>query len=360
MNKKQRMAWLFLPCFWGLLTLSNTALAQAESTASAQVESEVQAARARIMNSAAVSESPETVSPPQALDAIPADADDSASTDGNSEAQAAEAEPISGNEGNSVSTEPETASPYEDAATTPAETDEAELIFNDRPEPKIISTRLPVSTAVVVTFCSPVRFDSKQKEPFPVTAVLSHPITDRAGTVVAPMRSLVNLQIQPKRRMVKMQVSSLIVDGRLVPIQTTQLAIPVLSRAHPDSQNSFFDSSGVPTEGVALNVVNNLQGWVSDQGLISGGVSDLLGVGLSVASGVTSAFHSPQGKKVSELPSGVSLIFALDTPITLSGVRIDPSYSAPQSGTDPCQAFSDRDNDDFSGASSSFGSDEPY
>ncbi|PZD75181.1 hypothetical protein C1752_00339 [Acaryochloris thomasi RCC1774] len=313
------------------------------------------------MNSAAVSGDSETVLPPQALDAIPADADDSASIDGNSEAPADEAKSISGNEDHSMSTEPETASPYNDAATTPAETDETELISNDRPrpEPKIISTRLPVSTAVVVTFCSPVRFDSKQKEPFPVTAVLSHPITDRAGTVVAPMRSLANLQIQPKRRMVKMQVSSLIVNGRLVPIQTSPLAIPVLSRAHPDSQNSFFDSSSVPTEGAALNVVNNLQGWVSDQGLISGGVSDLLGVGLSVASGITSAFHSPQGKKISELPSGVSLIFALDTPVMLSSVRVDSSYPVPQSGTDPCQALSGEDDDGFSG-SSSFDSDESY
>lgn len=346
MNKKQRMVWLLLPCLWGLLTPN--------LIASAQAESEAQTAQEQIIDSAVTAETPDAASPPQEPPSISADSD--GAIDESSKAPAAQ--PDSGNEDGAM--ESETALSVDETATQRSEADETEQVPYTRPEPKIISTRLPASTAVVVTFCSPVRFDSKQKDPFPVTAVLSHPITDRSGNVIAPMRSLANLQIQPKRRMVEMQVSSLIVDGRLVPLQTTPLAIPVLSRAHPDSQNAFFDSNSVPTEGVALNVVNNLQGWISDQGLISNGVSDLLGVGLSVASGVTSAFHSPQGKKISELPSGVSLIFALDTPITISSVRIDPSASAPQSRTGPCQRGTNSEYDDYSDGGSSFDSAGSY
>jgi hypothetical protein len=357
MNMKQRMAWLFLPCFLGLLPLSNAA--------SAQIEADVQNAQERTSNETSASDASDKAASLQD-ESVSENGDNSTPTDeaeptsetGDNSTPTDEAEPTSENGDNSTPVDgTESTAPESAETATPRE---AVLTPNNRVEPETISTNLPVSTAVVVTFCSPVRFDSKQKQAFPATAVLSHPISDQSGTVVAPIRSLANLQIQPKRGMVEMQVSSLIVDGRLVPIQTGPLAIPVLSRTHPDAQNTFFDSSSVPTEGAALNVVNNLQSWISTQGLISDGVSDLLGVGLSVASGITSAFHSPQGKKVSELPPGVSLIFALDTPVRLPAVHVDPSYALEQAGTNPCQQGTDGSSDDYSGASSSFDSDESY
>lgn len=333
MNINTRTAWFVIPYLLGLLTFNGGALAQSTT---------------------------ETQNVPDQTTDQPSEAQSQAPSTTVEESNTPTAEESSSTAETESATDP-ASSETEDAALEPTQ-EEAEqpTASENRPElnqPNKISTSLPASTAVVVKVCQPIRFDSKQKQPFPVAAVLAHPISDQSGNIIAPIRSLANLQIHPKRSMVEMQVNSVIVDGRLVPLQTTPVSIPVLSRAHPDSQNAFFDS-GVPTEGIALNVVNNLQGWISDQGLISNGVSDILGVGLSVASGITSATNSPRNDKISELPQRVSMIFALAAPVSMSASQGE-NFEEP-AGTDPCSGIangsSDYSDDDFSDDSFSDGS----
>ncbi len=182
---------------------------------------------------------------------------------------------------------------------------------------------IPEASAIAVTFCSAVKFENEREDRFPVTLFLARPIVDDDGGILAPVNSLVNAQVEPNSRGVKINIDAVVIGGRLIPVKTATLSIPILSTAKDGDGDDYgyggYDGTyyGQPGRGVALNVANGLQSWLGNQELLGGTASGLLGAGLAIAAGVTAATDKPERAKLIEVPEGGTLIFPLLSPVTL-------------------------------------------
>lgn len=186
---------------------------------------------------------------------------------------------------------------------------------------RISKISIPKSSAVTVTFCSTVRFDSKQKSTFPAVVYLAQPLMDTNGNLLAPVNSLVNAQLKPTREGIQITIDALVVGGRFIPIQTAKLAVPMLAKT--DQQNNSYSYSYNDNNlGIAFNVANGLQEWLNDQEILSDGFSDVLGAGLTVASGVSRARNRPKVTKVMEVPEGITLVFPLLASVSLPSMPL--------------------------------------
>lgn len=206
---------------------------------------------------------------------------------------------------------------------------------------------IPEASVVAVTFCSAVKFETEREDRFPVTLFLARPIMDNDGGILAPINSLVNAQVEPTSEGVKIQVDAIVIGGRLIPVKTSALSIPILSTTkegneydtYDDYSYGEYDSAyyGRPGRGVALNVANGLQSWLGNQEMIGGTASGLLGAGLAIAAGVTAATDKkPEPAKLNEVPEGGMLIFPLLSPVALppkvmQSVAAIPPEQAPTS-----------------------------
>lgn len=189
---------------------------------------------------------------------------------------------------------------------------------------------IPEASAITVTFCSTVRFDSKQKSGFPAVVYLARPIMDSNGNVLAPVNSMVNVQLKPKGKEIKITADALVVGGRFIPIKSSQLSVPILSKT--DQQTNYY-SYGQDNQGVIYNVANGLQDWLNDQGVLSDGFSDVLGVGLTIASGFSRGRNRPKITEVMEVSEGSTLIFPLLATVALPSLPVQalsrPTSQAP-------------------------------
>jgi hypothetical protein len=181
---------------------------------------------------------------------------------------------------------------------------------------------IPATSAVSVTFCSTVKFNVKQKSGFPVTVYLTRPIMDSNGNQLVPVNSLVSAQLKPTREGVQIKAENLVVSGRVVPIQTSVLLVPMLSNV---SQEDYYAQEQNP--GLPFQVANNLQDWLGDQGILSGGTSDLLGFGLAVASGVSTGLNKPKRTETMEVPQGSTFVLQLLSPVDVPPM-VDPATSS--------------------------------
>ncbi len=190
---------------------------------------------------------------------------------------------------------------------------------------------IPESSAIAVTFCSAVKFENEREDGFPVTLFLARPVMDSDGGILAPVNSLVNAQVEPSSKGVKIQVNAIVIGGRMIPVKTSTLSIPILSttkegdgyeNGYDDYASGGYDGGGAyygrPGRGVALNVASGLQSWLGNQEIIGGTASGLLGAGLAIAAGVTAATDKrPERSKLIEVPEGGMLLFPLLSPVAL-------------------------------------------
>lgn len=189
---------------------------------------------------------------------------------------------------------------------------------------------IPEASAIAVTFCSAIKFENEREDGFPVTLFLARPLMDDDGGILAPVNSLVNAQVKPTSKGVKIQVDAIVIGGRMIPVKTSTLSIPILSTTKEGEGYEEYDNydyggyggdyySGRPGRGVALNVANGLQSWLGNQEILGGTASGLLGAGLAIAAGVTAATDKrPERAKLHEVPEGGMLIFPLLSPVSLS------------------------------------------
>lgn len=207
---------------------------------------------------------------------------------------------------------------------------------------------LPASSAVTVMFCSNVKFDDEQDSPFPVTVFLARPILDTNGNVVAPVNSLVSATVTPTEKGVKIKADAVVIGGQYIPIETPTLSVPVLSEVQQD--NNYYSSYSYQqqTPSVYFNVANNLQNWLSTQGVFGTGTSDMLGAGLAIASGVSYGLSArerePRQTEISEVAQGGMLIFPLLSAVELpeTAIRSNARYvsQTAYSTTLPCSVDS--------------------
>lgn len=171
---------------------------------------------------------------------------------------------------------------------------------------------IPTASAVPVTFCSTVKFNAKQKSGFPVTVYLTRPIIDSNGNQLVPANSLVSAQLKPTKEGVQIKAENLVIGGQVVPVQTSVLSVPILSETRQEDYYAYEQNPGLPYQ-----VADNLQDWLGDQGILSGGTSDLLGFGLAVASGVSTGLNRPKRTETMEVPEGSTFVFQLLSPVDL-------------------------------------------
>lgn len=181
---------------------------------------------------------------------------------------------------------------------------------------------IPAASAVSVTFCSTIKFNVKQKSGFPVTVYLARPIMDSNGNQLIPVNSLVSAQLKPTGEGVQIKAENLVISGRVVPIQTSVLLVPVLSNVRQEDYYAQEQNPGLP-----FQVANSLQGWLGDQGILSDGTSDLLGFGLAVVSGVSTGLNKPKKTETMEVPEGTTFVLQLLSPVEIPPM-VDPVTSS--------------------------------
>lgn len=228
--------------------------------------------------------------------------------------------------------------------------------LNPPPEPSVQLDReviVPEFSVIAVAFCSAIKFENERDDHFPVTLFLARPIMDANGEIVAPVNSLVSAQVEPTSRGVKIQVDALVVGGRLIPVKTAALSIPILSTVKEDPYGDYAYGDGgsyyapQPGRGLALSVANGLQYWLPNQEFLPGTASSLLGAGLAIAAGVAAATDKPKREKLIEVPEGGTLIFPLLSPVTLPStvmrVALSPVAQTPMAlcAADATQNLSD-------------------
>jgi hypothetical protein len=213
---------------------------------------------------------------------------------------------------------------------------------------------IPEASAITVTFCSTVRFDSKHRSIFPVVAYLARPVMDNNGNVLAPVNSLVNAQLKPTKEGVQVSVDALVVGGRFVPIKTAQLPVPMLSKT--DQQNNYSYSYNDDNLGIAFNVANGLQEWLTDQEILSDSFGDVLGAGLTVAAGVSRARSRPKNTQVMEVPQGSTLVFPLMASVSLPSMPLQALAAPAQPGAVCSNSPPGGSSSSYSSYGSSYGS----
>ncbi len=197
----------------------------------------------------------------------------------------------------------------------------AQLVPENIPAtPYIRQTRqsaiIPPSSAIAVTFCSDFEFNSKHESGFPITLFLARPILDSNGNTIAPVNSLVSAKLQPTDEGAEMKAESLVVGGRVIPIKTSTIPIPMLTRVR---RENFSYSYGQNNQGLALGLANGLQKWLGNQGVLSEGVSDVLNFGLSVAEGVSTGLNNRKSKATTtrKFPERILYVLTLTSTIAL-------------------------------------------
>lgn len=233
--------------------------------------------------------------------------------------------PVPGQQGFGVQGQPSTSSPP--PVAPPAPYPVVPSFAAGQRTPRIV---IPEASAITVTFCSTVRFDSKHKSTFPAVAYLARPVMDSNGNVLAPVNSLVNAQLKPTKEGVKISADALVVGGRFIPIKTAQLSVPMLSKT--DQQSNYAYSYNDDNLGIAFNVANGLQEWLTDQEILSDSFSDVLGAGLTVAAGVSRARNRPKVTEVMEVPQGSTLVFPLLASVSLPSMPLQALASPAQPG----------------------------
>ena len=87
---------------------------------------------------------------------------------------------------------------------------------------------IPQFSVIAATFCSAIKFENERDDRFPVTLFLARPIMDNDGSILAPVNSLVNAQVEPTKEGVKIQIDAIVIGGRLISVKTSALSIPIL------------------------------------------------------------------------------------------------------------------------------------
>jgi hypothetical protein len=184
------------------------------------------------------------------------------------------------------------------------------------------SSTIPQSSAIIVAFPTEVTLDGGADRDYPMTLLLAQPIWDNYGNMVAPQNSPISVRLQSKAGSIQVIAESLVVKGRVVPIQASSAVIPgntvtVTSGLEKAKENS---SLGVRLGGLALGAMNGGDAESIKQGaLIGSGLGILTGL---ISSKEVSVVKIPQGSVyVLTLQATVTLTFTTVTSVQTGGVN---------------------------------------
>jgi hypothetical protein len=194
------------------------------------------------------------------------------------------------------------------AVTLPTHAQQAPTL---QPQPQATSSEIsiPQDTAIIVSFPAPVTVDVGQKKDFPLTLPLASAIKDAQGNIVAPENTPVSIVLKPKEGGAKIVAQSLVINGRIVPIQASSQVIPGTTITHKRANDKAVENGAIwgRIGGSTLGFLGNGDPEQFDRGAMLGS-----------AVGLISGLRSAENTRIVQIPQSSVYVLSLEAPISLS------------------------------------------
>ncbi|MEO0768760.1 MAG: hypothetical protein AAFY72_04905, partial [Cyanobacteria bacterium J06649_4] len=152
---------------------------------------------------------------------------------------------------------------------------------------------IPAATGVVVTFLAPVAVDVNEAA-YPMTLPLTSPIYDSLGNVVAPENSPVSVMIQPGDDGARIIAQSVLINGRIMPIQAESPLIPGTTITHMRANDRAADD-GATFGRIAASGFGFLNGGDPDSFDRGGMLGNFIGMVSGRRDEISRVVQIPQG-----------------------------------------------------------------
>jgi hypothetical protein len=169
---------------------------------------------------------------------------------------------------------------------------------------------VPQTSAITVIFNKNSEFDVGQKQSYSETHLLAHALFDARGNVVAPANTPVTLRITPKDKAAYIEVESLVINGRTVPVKAESWSIPGFKHTLTNSTDRVFQ------ERATWNNVGALGGYLAT----GGHDENAIYMGAAIA-GLAATFigkTSPENLRLVQIPQGNIHTFSLLEPLQIN------------------------------------------
>ncbi len=185
------------------------------------------------------------------------------------------------------------------------------------PEPSIQNQEvaIPQSSAITVTFSVAVTFDAGQKKSLPMAALLTQPLLDSSGKVVAPANSPVGIKLHPAKGGAQIQAEALVINGRIIPILALGPWIPgqTVTTVSSAQQAQLNQSVFSDLAGSVFGLFGTATGVSRDERTHLTNMGNYVGTGLGIVSGLM----SPKTIRQVQIAEGTMYILTLQAPVTI-------------------------------------------
>jgi hypothetical protein len=164
-------------------------------------------------------------------------------------------------------------------------------------------------TAIIVSFPAAINVDAGQKQEFPVTVPLSSAIKDSQGNVIAPENTPVTIVLKPTKGGVKIIAQSIVINGRIVPINASSQIIPGTTITHKRANDKAVENGSIwgRIGGSALGFASGGDPDQFDRGAMGGSLI-----------GLVSGLRSPENTRVVQIPQNSVYVLSLEAPVRIS------------------------------------------
>jgi hypothetical protein len=191
--------------------------------------------------------------------------------------------------------------------TTNSATSAQVVMMNQKVETtQKIQRIIPASAAIAIGFPDELVLNARKETV--ATLRTAQPVYDEQGEEVAPINSLISARLKPTKGGVEIVADSLLIRGRVVPIQASSIVVPgqsvtMISGAEHAKEASMIGSK---LGGQALGAINpeNFVGIKS--GAMAGG-----------AVGILFGLFSPKKETVVKIPQGSIYILSVQSAVIL-------------------------------------------
>ncbi|HEY9823823.1 MAG TPA: hypothetical protein V6D19_00120 [Stenomitos sp.] len=179
---------------------------------------------------------------------------------------------------------------------------------------------IPKSSAIIVSFPAELILDPKRRHNVPITLPLLQPIVDSEGQIVAPAKSLVSAQLKSMKGGDLIEVTSVVVGGRVIPINALGTLVPAQHKPE-DIANPVVPSAGRLNQTLdalrnSTTFTNRLIVDYTGQRRNNLGIFDVADLALSLGYGLT----QPVPKippAFTNITQGAVYILTLASPVTI-------------------------------------------
>lgn len=169
--------------------------------------------------------------------------------------------------------------------------------------------RIPLDTAIIISFPASVTVDVGQKKDYPLTLPLASAIKDNQGNVVAPENTPITIVLKPTDGGAKIIGQSLVINGRIISIKASSQMIPGTTITQVRANDKAVENGSVwgRIGGSTLGFLSQGDPEQFDRGAMLGS-----------AVGLLSGLRSPENTRIVQIPQSSVYVLSLEAPIQLS------------------------------------------